>query len=114
MLLLCLPLLIVEADNRAVAFASRVVCLRGLPVADRSTLFMLDIPIFMRELLGQTLGALFQLHVDGHIVDEEALRIVVIDDNLAILSVVPLPIPADASILLILQAILGQATFLEA
>lgn len=59
MLLLCLPLFIVKAADRAVALASRVVCLRGLPVTDRSTLFMLDIPIFMRELLGQALGALF-------------------------------------------------------
>ena len=75
---------------------------------------MLDVPIFMRELLSQALGTLFQLNVDGNVVDEEALCIVVIDDNLAILSVVALPIAEDASILLILQAILGQATFLEA
>lgn len=52
--------------------------------------------------------------MDGHIVNEETLRIVVINDDLAILSVVLFPIAADASTLLILQAILGQATFLEA
>ena len=72
---------------------------------------MLDVPIFMRELLSQALGTLFQLNVDGNVVDEEALCIVVIDDNLPILSS---SIAVDASILLILQAILGQATFLEA
>ena len=72
---------------------------------------MLDVPIFMRELLSQALGTLFQLNVDGNVVDEEALCIVVIDDNLPILSS---SIAVDASILLILQTFLRQATLLEA
>ena len=91
-LLLCLPLFVVEADDRAVAFTTRVVRLRGLSVADRSTLLMLDVAIFVRELLGQALGALFQFNVHGHIIDEEALSIA----------------------FLIFQTILRQAAFLEA
>ena len=79
---------------------------------------MLDIARLERKLLGKALSTFFELDADGHVVDEEALSLVV-DDNFAIICLFNDSLmtfdcsKATASLFVVLQAIVGQTTFLK-